>query len=182
MIVKTPLVRPNKLIEKVLVAEVGSGEEEVLGEELIEDQIEAVEPEVIDVADEDLEGHGEESDHEGADARVLPDPGEPTDAQKEDHRAKGHIPYRSWCKECVEGRSIGEPHRQRSGTRAVCVFSFDYLFLDKTGRVVRRENLGNREDVDVTILVAKESIGKNYSPMLSPRKARIWSNMHWICG
>ena len=59
MIVKTPLVRPNKLIEKVLVAEVGSGEEEVLGEELIEDQIEAVEPEVIDVADEDLEGHGE---------------------------------------------------------------------------------------------------------------------------
>ena len=59
MIVKTPLVRPNKLIEKVLVAEVGSGEEEVLGEELIEDQSEAVGREVIELADEDLEGHGE---------------------------------------------------------------------------------------------------------------------------
>ena len=59
MIVKMPLVRPNKIIEKVLVAGVGSGDEEVLGKELIEDQIEAVEPEVIDVADEDLEGHGE---------------------------------------------------------------------------------------------------------------------------
>ena len=51
----------------------------------------------------------------------------------------------------------------------MCVFSFDYLFLDKTGRVVRRENLGNREDVDVTILVAKESMGKSIFAHVVPR-------------
>ena len=50
------------------------------------------------------------------------------------------------------------------------MFSFGDLFLDKTGRVVRRENLGNREDVDVTILVAKESMGKSIIAHFVPQK------------
>ena len=102
MIIKSPFIRPNNFTEKVLVADGGVGEEEVLGEELIEDQVSAEGPEVIDVEDEEPQGQGEEHDQEGAEARVLPDPGEPTDSQREDHRAKGHIPYRSWCRERVE--------------------------------------------------------------------------------
>ena len=50
------------------------------------------------------------------------------------------------------------------------VFSFDDLFLDKTGRVVRRENLANREDVDVTTLVAKESMGESIFAHVVPQK------------
>ena len=95
----------------------------------------------------------QDGDCEGASARVLPDPGEPTASQMEDHRASGHIPYRSWCRECVEGRATGEQHRKRRGTRTVCVFSVDYLFLDKTGQRVERASLSaGREEVDVTIL------------------------------
>ena len=59
--------------------------------------------------------------------RVLPTPGNPTDAQREEHRASGHIPYRKWCEECVASRATGEPHRRRTGERTTCVFAFDYL-------------------------------------------------------
>jgi hypothetical protein len=108
--------------------------DEGLDELLAEGKAEGI-PEVVDVG----EGNDDEKDNfdgqdcEGADARVLPDPGEPTPSQIEDHRAFGHIPYRSWCAECVKGRSTGEQHRHRKGERKICVFSFDYLYLDKSG-------------------------------------------------
>ena len=38
-----------------------------------------------------------EEDLQGAAHKILPDPGEPTAADIEDHRACGHLPYRSWC-------------------------------------------------------------------------------------
>ena len=71
---------------------------------------EDTEAEVQDVVERDEEvenGVGREGqdadddpgdeDHEAAEGKVLPDPGEPTASQVEDHRANGHIPYRSWC-------------------------------------------------------------------------------------
>ena len=36
-------------------------------------------------------------DAETAEARFLPGPQDPTQSQAEDHRASGHIPFRSWC-------------------------------------------------------------------------------------
>ena len=61
-------------------------------------------------SEEQMAAEGDEAageDHEGASTRVLPDPGELTASQVEDHRACGHIPYRSWCPECYSGRGIG---------------------------------------------------------------------------
>ena len=174
MTTESQLISPNYHIETVLVADevVGNevmGEIEEEGEALQEDLDKAEEPEVIDVDDGRVECAADQ-EPEGADARILPDPGEPTDGQREEHRAMGHIPYRSWCKECVQGRSTGEPHRQRTAPRTICVFSFDYLFLDKAGHVLKRERLGNMEDVDVTILVAKESMGKTVFAHVVPQK------------
>ena len=45
--------------------------------------------------------------------RILPDPGEPTASQREDHRASGHITFRSWCEDCAAARATGDQHRQR---------------------------------------------------------------------
>ena len=100
------------------------------------------------------DGAGEEQaaeeDLQGAEHKLLPDPGEPTAAMVEDHRACGHIPYRSWCTECVEARGLGEPHRARPEPRQVCVFAFDYLFIGKDGVQIRREELTDgRKEVDV---------------------------------
>ena len=102
--------------------------EEDLGE-LFADDKKDDKPDEVDVGDDDNDEKEllEDRDCDGADARVLPDPGEPTASQIEDHRAFGHVPYRTWCAECVMGRSTGEQHRHRKGDRKICVFSFDYL-------------------------------------------------------
>ncbi len=68
---------------------------------------------------EDVEPTAE--DLQGEAHKILPDPGEPTAAEVEDHRACGHIAFRSWCGECVESRGVGEPHRTRKEQRIVCV-------------------------------------------------------------
>ena len=126
-----PSISPYNNPDKVLMAE-GVGDEEADGlDELFQD-VEDQEAEVIDVQDDDDGRDGDHGqDHQGAHTRVLPDPGDPTESQKEDHRACGHIPYRTWCRAYVEGRSRGGPHRARTVERNICVFTFDYLFLDK---------------------------------------------------
>ena len=119
----------------------------------------------------------EEAEGEAERARVLPDPGDPTPCQVEEHRASGHVPFRSWCRHCVEGRATGEQHRRRSGARTVCVFSFDYLFLDAAGNEVKRTQSTEEDaededavDADVKILVAKDSLGKAVFAHVVPQK------------
>ena len=58
-----------------------------------------------------------EEDFADVKGRVLPSPSNPIQSQDGDHRAEGHIPFRSWCSECVRARRAGEQHRRRSGTR-----------------------------------------------------------------
>ncbi len=89
--------------------------------------------------------------------RVLPDPGQPTQAEVEEHRID-HCPYRCWCPDCVAGRALGEQHRLRRGHRAVPVFSFDYLFITASRKVVR--SLAHGEEALLKILVAVDSLGK----------------------
>ena len=113
----------------------------------------------------------EESDLRGAAHRVLPDPGEPTAAEVEDHRACGHIPYRSWCSECVEARGVGEPHEKRSEQCTVCVFASCFLFISKDGTPMRRQDLTeNHGEVDVKIFTAKDARGKAVFSHAIPQK------------
>ena len=35
--------------------------------------------------------------------RVLRNPKRPTEAEKADHKTSFHLPYRSWCEDCVRG-------------------------------------------------------------------------------
>ena len=102
--------------------------------------------------------------------RILPDPGEPTASQREDHRAGGHISYRSWCEDCVAGMATGEQHRKRREARRVCIFAFDYLFLDEAGNLLEREALSNGASADLTILVAKDLKGKAVFGHVVPQK------------
>ena len=44
---------------------------------------------------------------------TCPSPCSPTRAEREAHEAT-HLPYRSWCEECVRGRANNPPHRRRA--------------------------------------------------------------------
>ena len=44
-------------------------------------------------------------------AKVANNPLEPTRAERLSHEAT-HLPYRSWCADCVAGRKDNPPHRR----------------------------------------------------------------------
>ena len=44
-----------------------------------------------------------EEEEEVQPQRLVKTPYTPTKAEMAEHRANGHIPYRNWCPDCVEG-------------------------------------------------------------------------------
>ena len=60
-----------------------------------------------------------------------------------------HMPYRSWCEDCVAGRSRRDAH-SRSGEEALMpVIAMDYAFLGK--------EVGDKEETSSPILVITDS-------------------------
>jgi hypothetical protein len=45
---------------------------------------------------------------------VAVDPGQPTKTQVEEHRTRGHVPYRSWCRWCNLGRGRSLQHHAKA--------------------------------------------------------------------
>ncbi len=73
-----------------------------------------------------------EAEEECEPMRVAPDPGAPSAEDVEQHRAEGHVPYRSWCEWCVSGRGVGEHHKQGPKSK-IPIIAFDYLLVTKNG-------------------------------------------------
>ena len=120
---------------------------------------------------DDEEGGAEEveiaSEHGGqGEAEPLttaPSPTMPSAAEVEEHRIT-HIPYRSWCRECVMGRGLGEKrgrHHQRE--HKIAIVGIDYFFITDRG-VQKRDDM-----VDVYSL---DSEGRRSFSMIA--RTAIW--------
>ena len=90
----------------------------------------------------------EEAEVEDPAVRAAPDPGEPSREERARHELT-HLPFRSWCADCVSGRAPDDPHRRlvraKTGVEVPKV-SVDYGFISTPG-----------EDAPRTILVVKVS-------------------------
>ena len=65
--------------------------------------------------------------------RVLPTPHLPTQSERMAHRIT-HLPYRSWCPECVEAFAREQAHKASAlSEREFPLVSVDYLFLSPKG-------------------------------------------------
>jgi hypothetical protein len=93
-------------------------------------------------------GDDDEPEHPAEEARAARparDPGAPTQAERDAH-ASTHLPFRSWCEECVHGRSDAPAHfRTKRGPGEVPEVAFDYGF-------VRRDD----EEAVLTLLIMKD--------------------------
>ena len=92
-----------------------------------------------EAVEEDLFGRDcEEEVGEGAQevdrmvGEVRKDPGQPTAAEIAKHNAT-HLPYRSWCKHCVNGRGVTHPHLTHKHNREeeVPTVGVDYHYMGK---------------------------------------------------
>ena len=85
------------------------------------------------------EVHIEEDHEEAAPARHSRSPSTPSKDDEEQHRAD-HYPFRSWCKFCIMGRGVGQPHSAVMEESRVPLVGLDYFFITSEG-VKRREEL-----------------------------------------
>ena len=98
--------------------------------------------------------------------RIPRSPESPSRAEVEEHRARAHLPYRSWCYHCVCGRKHNTPHFRTATAsateRTVPQVCLDYAFLRD----------GN-ETESCTILVCKDTGTKNLFADVCTRKGAL---------
>ena len=75
-----------------------------------------------------IEGEVNIEDVEEEPAKFKKCPGDPTDAELEQHRTS-HLPYRAWCKWCVMGRGTGTPHSRIGQTSRITRIGLVYFYL-----------------------------------------------------
>ena len=100
---------------------------------------------------------------EAREPRRMKDPAQPTRAEWEAHQVN-HLPYRSWCRYCVEGRCDNPPHSRRPAGKeppSVPEVHIDYAFVRRDG-----------EERTTTILVAKHRQSRAVRCWVVPRKGR----------
>ena len=89
----------------------------------------------------------------------MADPKLPSKAEVEEHQ-KTHLPFRSWCRHCVRGRGVEEPHRRQTAEVGMPEIHLDFMFMGEEG-----------EERKWTILVAKERSTKMTMASVVPSKS-----------
>jgi hypothetical protein len=77
--------------------------------------------------EEEIEIQDIEGDQDAEPLRVARDPKLPFQADIECHRCS-HIPFRSWCRWCVQGRARGDQHLRSTGS-SVPIVGLDYVSI-----------------------------------------------------
>ena len=80
----------------------------------------------------------DELSEEAEQIKVAVDPGQPTKKQVDEHRTRGHVPYRSWCRWCNLGRGRSLQHHAKDAP-VIPIVGMDYFFLTESGVKTRAE-------------------------------------------
>ena len=109
------------------------------------------------LGDDELEGQ-----EEAVKVKLCKDPGCPTAQERAEHEAT-HLPFRSWCRACVEGRQTNRPHASHVHVEGeVPSVLLDYGFISKVG-----------EEKSVTVLVMKDRESRILMADVVQRKGTI---------
>ncbi len=71
-----------------------------------------------------------ESEEEADELKHAKDIARSSHGTVEQHRVT-HVPYRSWCKQCVMGRGVGKPHATVTGESSVPIVGMNYFYMTK---------------------------------------------------
>ena len=106
--------------------------------------------------------------------RVAPAQCRPCEAEVEEHRIS-HMPFRSWCQECVMGRGLGEQRGRTQGrAHEIPRVGIDYWFITADGLTKRpqREYPLNAQGDELLEKARKE--------VLSETRAYVDARRGWI--
>ena len=89
-------------------------------------------------ADDDAAEIEDGSDDEEEPSKYLCSPCQPSLQEEEEHRCT-HCPFRSWCRFCIMGRAVGQPHKSSESRSEVPRAGLDYFFITKGSIKMRQE-------------------------------------------
>ena len=99
---------------------------------------------------------GEAGDLEAAEethpVRAVRAPQMPTQQEIDLHRVS-HLPYRSWCPECVEAFAREWAHRDKDEERIIPLISCDYMYITENGIFGRAELSEEERQAAARVLV-----------------------------
>ena len=100
--------------------------------------------------------------------RVIRNPHAPSRQEVIEHNIT-HCPFRSWCPECVMGKSKCDPHTSSTeeGERNVPLVAMDYAFMSDKSKKSETEEEGNNQ---AKILVCRDRTSRCYSAFSVPHK------------
>ena len=110
-------------------------------------------------------------------ARGRKDPGQPTEEERKRHNIT-HLPYRSWCADCVAGRGRAHAHVSRDPLEedAIPIVGMDYHFMGTEG-----------EEGTIPMLCVKDSHTKVVFDFVIPEKGvneyvvtRVLGALAWL--
>ena len=96
-------------------------------------------------------------------------PSMPTQAEIDQHRI-AHLPYRSWCPDCVEAFGREKAHHRREVERLVPLLSCDYAYLTRKGVFMHNELTEEERAGALRFIVAYDSATENPFAHAVPRK------------
>ena len=103
--------------------------------------------------------------------RVLPTPVLPSQSEIDEHMID-HLPFRAWCRCCLEGAGREMAHWRVGDHGFVPIIAFDYLFLGRNGVVTRSEL--TREDEEspelIKVLAVRDTKSKAITAHVVPQK------------
>ena len=91
-----------------------------------------------------IEVESDAEENEAEPLKVKADVCMPSAAEVEEHRTT-HLPYRSWCRECVEGRALGEKRycQGRQDEHKIATIGIDYFYMtEHSDELLSREGTG----------------------------------------
>ena len=91
-------------------------------------------------------------DEEVKPTRAVRSPPMPSQQEIDEHRVS-HLPYRSWCPECVEAFGRERGHSKQTESRSIPLVSCDYLYLTKNGVFAREELDEEQQGASTRVLV-----------------------------
>ena len=163
---ETP-VRPNSDLNSKEKGHIEKNEED--------EKEEGEEGEEENEEDEDKDEEQNEEEQEGARVKVQRKPEEPSKQEREEHEIT-HIPFRTWCRHCVRGKSKDSQHRtkkkEEKEEEKVPTISMDYMFLGRKGT-----NGVEEEDKMIPVLVIKDGQTKCIFAHVVPKKG---GGMEWL--
>ena len=92
-------------------------------------------------------------------ANIVPNPYVPTQSEIDDH-CVDHLPYRSWCKFCIEAFGREDAHVSSESEHTVPIVSMDYMVVSQRGCSSARNGCPRKGESFLKVLVAKDSRSK----------------------